>query len=178
MSDAPSSVRLVAHDPAWAARFAEERARLRDALGALPAEIAHVGSTAVPGLVAKPILDLLVGRPAGNVAPYVDALVRAGYVHRGEAGLPGRHYFRRGDPRTHHLHLVEIDGPYWRDHLAFRDRLRADPALAAAYGALKTRLAARHADDRAAYTEAKAPFITAVLRGALLPTIEPADGSP
>ena len=161
----PTRVRLVAHDPAWATRFADERARLLTALGDLPAEIEHVGSTAVPGLAAKPILDVLVGRPAGDVAPYVEALQRAGYVYRGEAGIPGRHYFRRGDPRTHHLHLVECGGAVWRDHLAFRDRLRADAALAAAYGALKERLAIQHAEDRAAYTEAKAPFITAVLRG-------------
>jgi GrpB-like predicted nucleotidyltransferase (UPF0157 family) len=91
--------------------------------------------------------------------------VRAGYTYRGEAGIPGRHYFRRGEPRSHHLHLVEQGSALWRDHLAFRDRLRAEPALAAAYGALKRRLASRHADDRAAYTEAKAPFIAAVLRG-------------
>ena len=161
----PTQVRLVEHDPAWAARFADERARLLTVLGDLPAEIEHVGSTAVPGLVAKPILDLLVGRPPGDVAPYVAALQRAGYVYRGEAGIPGRHYFRRGDPRTHHLHLVERGGALWRDHLAFRDRLRADAALAAEYGALKQRLALRHAGDRAAYTEAKAPFVTAVLRG-------------
>jgi GrpB-like predicted nucleotidyltransferase (UPF0157 family) len=86
-------------------------------------------------------------------------------MDRGEAGIPGRHYFRRGDPRTHHLHLVEHGGALWRDHLAFRDRLCADAALAAEYGALKQRLALRHAGNRAAYTEAKAPFITAVLRG-------------
>jgi GrpB-like predicted nucleotidyltransferase (UPF0157 family) len=161
----PTPVRVVEHDPAWASRFADERARLLTAFGPLPAAIEHVGSTAVPGLVAKPILDLLVGRPPGDVAPYVEALQRAGYVWRGEAGIPGRHYFRRGDPRTHHLHLVERGGAIWRDHLAFRDRLRADAALAAAYGALKQRLARLHADDRAAYTEAKAPFIAAVLRG-------------
>ncbi|HEU4629768.1 MAG TPA: GrpB family protein [Gemmatimonadaceae bacterium] len=163
------TVRLAPHDPAWATLFAAEAARIGSALGTeLPLDLEHVGSTAVPGLVAKPILDLLGGYPPGApVAPYVAALVRAGYVHRGEQGIPGREYFRRGEPRAYHLHLVVRDGPLWREHLAFRDALRADAALRDAYAALKLELARRHARDREAYTEGKGAFVREVVAGAL-----------
>ena len=163
----PRRVLLAAYDPTWPARFAEERTRVADALGALPACVEHIGSTAVPGLVAKPVIDILVGRPpATPLAPYVDALRRVGYEYRGENGIPGRHYFRRGVPRAYHLHLVEVDGELWRRHLRFRDLLREDPALAAEYAALKQALAREHSADRAAYTEAKGPFVARVLRAA------------
>ncbi|HET7565096.1 MAG TPA: GrpB family protein [Gemmatimonadaceae bacterium] len=155
---------LSEYDPSWPAQFAAERTRILDALGSLKAEIEHIGSTAVPGLVAKPVIDITIGRSAeSKLRPYIDALQRLGYEYRGESGIPGRHYFRRGRPRTRHLHLVPYGGDLWRHHLRFRDRLRADPALAAQYAALKRRLATQFAADRVAYTEAKAPFITRVL---------------
>jgi GrpB-like predicted nucleotidyltransferase (UPF0157 family) len=146
-------------------QFAAERTRILTALGDLPAAIEHIGSTAVPGLVAKPIIDILIGHPAiYDRASCVDALQSIGYDSRGESGIPGRDYFRRGSPRSHHLHLVEYGGQLWRDHLRFCNRLRADPALAAMYAKLKRRLAMAHSDDRAAYTEAKGPFVARVLR--------------
>lgn len=161
------TVRLAPSDPAWAAGFAAERARVLAALGGLPVAVEHVGSTAVPGLPAKPILDLLAGRPAGNaLAPYVAALTAAGYHYRGEYGIPGRHYFVRDAPdgcRTHHLHLVEHGGEFWRSHLAFREYLRRVPDRAAAYATLKRDLATRHPHDRAAYTEGKSAFIAETL---------------
>ena len=136
-------------------------------VGALPAAVEHVGSTAVPALPAKPILDLLAGRPVeGALAPYVAACEAAGYRYRGESGIPGRHYFVRDAPdgrRTHHLHLVEHGGAFWRSHLAFRDYLRRVPARAAAYAALKRELASRHPGDRTAYTEGKAAFVAETL---------------
>ncbi|HEU0076226.1 MAG TPA: GrpB family protein [Longimicrobiaceae bacterium] len=94
------------------------------------------------------------------------ALVRAGYEHRGEQGIPGREFFRRGTPRAFHVHLAETDGPVWREMLRFRDALRADPALAAEYAELKLRLAARFPRDREAYLGGKGPFIAGVLRRA------------
>ncbi|HKG95781.1 MAG TPA: GrpB family protein [Gemmatimonadaceae bacterium] len=161
---------LAAYDPAWADAFEEERALIAEAFGGLPARVEHVGSTSVPGLAAKPIIDILVGRPPESaLEPYVDALVGAGYEYRGEYGIPGRHYFVRGlapAARTHHLHMVALGSALWRDHLAFRDYLRAHPEAAAAYEALKRELAARHADDRGAYSEAKAPFIRGVVAAA------------
>ncbi|HEX5436650.1 MAG TPA: GrpB family protein, partial [Gemmatimonadaceae bacterium] len=130
----PHGVRLAEYNPAWPAAFSLECTRIRAALGDLTAEIEHVGSTSVPGLIAKPVIDMLVGRPAdSDAAPYIDALQSLEYEYRGESGIPGRHYFRRGRPHTHHLHLVEHGGTLWWDHLRFRDRLRADSALVTEY---------------------------------------------
>ena len=91
-------------------------------------------------------------------------LTAAGYVHRGDQGIPGREFFRRGNPRAYHLHLTAIDSPFWREHLTFRNRLRADEALRDAYAALKHDLAARFPRDREAYIEAKGSFVNDILR--------------
>lgn len=164
------TVRVVPYDPAWPALFAAEAARIAAVPVAPPLRLEHVGSTGVPGLAAKPIVDILAGRPPGSsAAPYVQALVRAGYVHRGEQGIPGREFFRRGTPRSYHVHLAELDGPVWREMLRFRDALRADPSAAAAYGELKLGLAARFPRDREAYTGGKGPFVAGVLRRAAEP---------
>lgn len=161
------TVRVVPYDGAWPALFAAEAARIAAATDTLPLRLEHVGSTSVPGLAAKPVLDILAGRPPGSsAAPYVQALVGAGYVHRGEQGIPGREFFRRGTPRAYHLHLAEVDGPVWREMLRFRDALRADPSAAAEYAELKLGLAARFPRDRGAYIGGKGPFIAEVLRGA------------
>ena len=159
------TVRLVPYDPAWPALFADEAGRLRPALGpALPLALEHMGSTAVPGLPAKPVLDLLAGHPPGApVASYVAALVRAGYVHRGEQGIPGREFFRRGDPRAYHLHLAVDGGTFWREHLAFRDALRTRPELRDAYADLKLDLARRFPRDRESYTNGKTGFVRRVV---------------
>ncbi|MBV9773516.1 MAG: GrpB family protein [Gemmatimonadetes bacterium] len=159
------TVRVVPYDATWAALFAAEAARITEALTPLPVRLEHTGSTSVPGLAAKPIIDILAGRLAGEpVAPYVEALVRAGYDHRGEQGIPGREFFRRGTPRSYHVHMVEVESAFWRDHLRFRDLLRADASVAAAYGKLKEELAERFPRDREAYTEGKGPFVLEVLR--------------
>ncbi len=122
------------------------------------------GSTAVPGIRAKPILDILVGveRLADGPACVVP-LAGIGYACLGDAPIPDEHFFARGTPRTHHLHLVEHRGPAWLHKVSFRDRLLADRALARAYESTKIALARRFQDDRAAYTRAKADFITAVI---------------
>lgn len=164
------TVRVVPYDPAWPELFAAEAARIAAALQGLPLGLEHMGSTGVPGLAAKPVVDILAGRPPGSAAaPYVEALVRAGYAHRGEQGIPGREFFRRGDPRAYHLHLAEEGSDPWRTPLAFRDALRADPALAAEYARLKRELAARFPRDREAYIEGKGPFVARVLRGGAEP---------
>ena len=165
------TVRVVPYHAGWPSLFEREAARIRESLDGLPLRLEHVGSTSVPGMPAKPIVDIMAGYPPdAPVAPYVAALVRAGYVHRGENGIPGREFFRRGDPRAYHVHMVALDSPLWREHVGFRDHLRAHPETAAEYAALKHALAARHARDREAYTEGKADFITGVLRRAGLPT--------
>ncbi len=161
------TVRVAPYDSTWPTLFAAEAEGLRQrfALAGLPVVLEHTGSTAVPGLAAKPILDILVGYPAGAAVPaYISVLTGADYVHREEQEIPGREFFRRGNPRAYHLHLTAIDSPFWRDHLTFRDRLRADNALRDAYAALKRDLAARFPQDREAYIAAKESFVNDVLR--------------
>lgn len=155
-------VRLEPHDPEWAARFEEERKLLLHALREWRIDdVHHVGSTAVRGLLAKPTIDILVGvadLPSSRAC--FGALADCKYEH-----APYRpeemHWFCKPDrwTRDFHLHLVPHGSPRYLAELTFRDRLRADPSLAAEYAALKQRLAAEHADDREAYTAAKAPFV-------------------
>lgn len=163
-------VRLVAHDTAWSAAAAAERERLLALFAGTFLEVEHIGSTAVPGLAAKPIIDLLAGVRTMAVARALHAaVVDAGYTTSRDfnATLTDRQWYMRaaGGRRTHHLHIVEHGAAAWREHLRFRDALRADAALAARYAALKAALAQRHADDREAYTEAKTAFVRSVLDG-------------
>ena len=158
-------VEVVDYDPAWAGLFERERARLRAALGPLAAAIEHVGSTAVPGLAAKPVLDILVGAaPFPLLDDALAALAPLGYEYRGDS-VPGRQFFRT-NPRTRHLHVVAFGGEEWERLVLFRDYCRAHPEVAAEYEALKRRLATDHPDERARYTEGKNAFIQAVLRRA------------
>ena len=160
-------VLIVEHDPEWARRYEEERARIIAALVGLITGIEHVGSTAVPGLGGKPVIDIMVG-----VARFEDGercvapLEGLGYEYRGEAGIPGRLFFRRGLPRTHQVHLVEQGSDFWEDQLLFRDFLRAHTETAEEYYNLKKELAARFRTDREVYADAKTPFIRTVLERA------------
>lgn len=163
-------VRLVPHDPRWAGLYREEAARLRAALGDLLVDVQHYGSTSIPGIRAKPILDILAGvRRADDVLGRLPELEALGYEHAHWAGVPGHHVFGKGKPRTHLLHVVEHGGPDWRENLFFRDQLRARPELAAEYDALKRRLAQAHAADRPRYTAAKTDFIQRIRRQAPAP---------
>jgi len=155
------------HSELWHQLFAEEETQLRNAIGAQVVAIEHVGSTAVCGLAAKPIIDIAVAvREIADAEKCVTQLAGIGYKSRGELGIPGRRYFTKGDPRTHHLHLVELDGALWRSHLLFRDYLRQHPEVAKEYENLKTELARKYAENREAYTEGKAAFIEDVLKAA------------
>jgi GrpB-like predicted nucleotidyltransferase (UPF0157 family) len=132
-----------------------------------PLRFEHVGSTAIPGLVAKPILDILAGASSGVAwQPYLELFARLGYESRGPQGVAERELLVLGpeSARIHHLNLVVAGGVFWRDHLTFRDRLLANPPLAEAYVALKLDLALRHADNREAYTAGKLSFVNEVLR--------------
>ena len=159
-------VRLVPHDPRWAVAYRREAERLQQALGAHALEIAHIGSTAVPGLPAKPLLDVMVAiaslEERGVVIPLLE---RIGYEHRPHDTLPERLFFIAGEPeaRRVNLSLVGLDSAFWRDHLAFRDILRARPEVATAYARLKAGLAEQYPDDRLAYTAAKGAFVASVL---------------
>jgi GrpB-like predicted nucleotidyltransferase (UPF0157 family) len=161
-------VRLVPHDPRWNDLYRREAERLASAIaaaGLLALHIEHVGSTSVSGLAAKPVLDIAAGRTSTvAAAEYVTVVEGAGYVYRGECGLPGREFFRRGELRTHHLHLVELNGEHWQRYLCFRDALRTDDVARAAYEALKRELAQRYPRDREAYVEGKREFVEDVIR--------------
>ena len=162
-------VRLVPHSHTWPVLYAAEVARLAPELAAAGVEVVfeHTGSTAVPGLAAKPIIDILAGLVRENDRPAViAALERAGYVYRGEQGIPGRDFFRRGDPRQYHVHLTRFESAFWRDHLLFRDWLRTHDDVAADYAALKRTLAERFPTDRPAYLEGKTAFVARVLAAA------------
>lgn len=155
-------VRLVPYDLRWPDLFRDEAARIQAALSveALHVSLEHMGSTAVPGLAAKPIVDILGGwHSAADREAIIEALKGIGYVHRGEQGIPGREFFRRGDPRQYHFHLAERGGTFWVDHLAFRDLMRSDPERAAEYAALKLRLADEFPRDRGAYIDGKTEFV-------------------
>jgi NAD-dependent deacetylase len=133
------------YDAGWPACFEAEAARVRAALGDDVVAVEHMGSTAVPGLAAKPVIDISVGlRRAVLSEDQVAAMKRLGYEYLGENGLPGRLFFRRDEAgrRTHHIHAVEHEGEHWHRHRAFRDYLRAHAEEAGRYGAEKRRLAA------------------------------------
>lgn len=157
-------VRLAGYDPRWAGLFEEERARLADALGDSVVDIQHIGSTAVPGLASKPVVDILVGLRQYPPNPLrIAVLSGLGYEPRGEAGVAGRLFFRKGAPRTHHVHATLFESGFWASHLRFRDLLRARPQLALAYEQLKRMLESTVGDDRVLYTEAKSAFILKAL---------------
>jgi GrpB-like predicted nucleotidyltransferase (UPF0157 family) len=146
-----------------------EREHVEAVLGARAVAVEHVGSTAVPGLDAKPVVDLLVGLGSmGNAGRCVRPLEGIGYEHRGQAGVPGRLFFRkfRAGRRAYHLHVAEVGSEFWVEHLLFRDHLRAHPETAREYARLKHELAARAGGDRAAYTAAKGRFVRGVLERA------------
>lgn len=160
---------IVPHDPRWAAAFEGEAAQLRPIFGNELLALHHIGSTAVPGLAAKPILDLMpVVRDITQVDSLNEALAGLGYQARGENGIPDRRYFTRGEDahRTHHMHCYGPDSPEVSRHLDFRDYLRAHPATAEEYGRLKAVLAQQFPNDITAYVAGKAGFILETLHQA------------
>jgi len=163
-------VAIMEYDPSWPRLFEEEKTRILVATGNRLTGIEHVGSTAVPGLAAKPIIDIMGGvRQLGDVAQCISALGGIGYeyVPQYEVYIPERRYFRKPQtgqgPRTHHLHIVETSSDFWQRHLLFRDYLRAHPEVAREYCDLKRRLAGVYGDDGWGYTEAKTAFIQTVV---------------
>jgi GrpB-like predicted nucleotidyltransferase (UPF0157 family) len=168
MAEAP--VVILPYDPTWPAQFEAERELLERALSAwLVGPIVHIGSTAVPGLAAKPVIDIMAGvRSLAESHPAIGAASQLGYCYA-PYRLDEEHWFCKPSPlvRTHHLHLVPFGSSLWLQSLAFRDYLREHVEVAAEYEALKRRLAAEHHLDREAYTEAKGPFIARIAAMAL-----------
>jgi GrpB-like predicted nucleotidyltransferase (UPF0157 family) len=155
-------VEIVEHDPTWADRFEAERERLAPVFDGHAVAIEHIGSTSVPGLSAKPIVDILVGlRELELTDEQLAAMHDLGYEYMGEYGLPGRFFFRKGEPRTHNVHVVQHGGEHWERQIVFRDALRTDAEERQRYDELKRRLAAE-GHPREVYTDLKTPFIRAV----------------
>lgn len=158
---------LVDYDPQWPGEFAAEKERLQSVLGEFVLAIEHCGSTAVPGLRAKPIIDIYVG--VRSLADWVECkapLESLGYDYAAHAGVPNDYIFGRGrdkTERTHLVHVVEYGGAQWRNALIFRDALRADPLLAAEYAAIKQQAVELIPVNRARYTDFKGSFVAAVL---------------
>ena len=162
-------VRLVPYDSRWPALFEAERVLLESVLEPwLVGPIEHIGSTAVVGLIAKPVIDIMAGIGDLEAAiPALDAAATLGYMY-----FPYRstemHWFCKPSPaeRTHHLHLVPVDSQLWRERLTFRDSLRDSAETALRYAELKRDLATRYEFDREAYTDGKSDFVAAVLHHA------------
>jgi GrpB-like predicted nucleotidyltransferase (UPF0157 family) len=162
-------VELAPYAPEWADAFETERRLVSDVLGDAALDIQHIGSTAVEGMPAKPIIDIAVAITSYEAGmELVDRIAALGYEYRGERGRRRRHFFAKNNKKitTHHILLLEEQSEDWKNNLRFRDALRADPMLARKYAELKQRLADRHMLDREAYRLAKGGFIIEALRRA------------
>lgn len=156
----PEKIVLVEHDPQWLIDAAEEGRRITDACGPKVIRVEHIGSTSVPGLIAKPVLDMMpVLRSFADGFACVAPMRALGYWYAGDFGIAGRHLFIKGSPRTHHAHFLVEGSLEGRRHIAVRDTLRANPAAAAKYAALKRDLALQFGDNREAYAEAKSQLM-------------------
>jgi len=154
---------VVTHDPAWKTEFEEEAQRILRVLGDCVSCLHHIGSTAIPGILAKPVIDILM--EVENIVELdktLSAMEGLGYESMGEFGIPGRRYFRRSNAlgvRTHQVHAFEAGSPDIARHLAFRDYMIAHPTEAGAYGELKLNLAREFPEDIHRYMDGKDPFI-------------------
>ena len=156
------------YDSRWPALFDTERDEIMEAIGHYVADIQHVGSTAVPGLAAKPVIDIMVGLrrllDAQDCILPIEGMDYE-YVPEFESEFPERRYFRKltNGRRSHQIHMVEIDSDFWKRTILFRDLLRSHPEIAQEYAELKRQLSITYENDRETYTNAKGPFIQKVL---------------
>jgi GrpB-like predicted nucleotidyltransferase (UPF0157 family) len=164
-----NAVALELHDPSWHDAYREEAERLRNLVGEYVEAVEHVGSTAIKGIPAKPIVDVLVVVSDGKTDAMAVSLDANGYERRPNDDVPDRVFLVRGPPdcRTHYLSLVEADSNCHREQVAFRDYLREYPDVAAAYASLKRDLAAMYPENREVYTAEKSAFVEDVLDRAL-----------
>jgi len=158
-------VAVVAHDPEWESKYTSEAEKIREAFGSIGFEIHHIGSTAIQGIYAKPIIDMLVEVDSIDaVDERAQALVALGYEAMGEFGIPGRRYFRKDNQsgiREFQLHAFAAGSAAVERHLAFRNYLRVHPEVAREYSELKRRLAKEYPSNMEAYIDGKDPFIRA-----------------
>ena len=165
--DVDEPVDLVEYDARWASWYEADAAEISRALGPRLRGVEHFGSTSVPGLAAKPIIDVLVAPVEWPLASEDrECLEDRGYEYFGEAGVPGREYFRRRGQRDTNLAVVEFEGPAWRDNLLLRDYLRCHPSVASAYARRKKEVWAGGARRLLAYSAEKASEVAALLDAA------------
>jgi GrpB-like predicted nucleotidyltransferase (UPF0157 family) len=164
---------IVDYNPDWPRLYEEEKALVLKAIGHIIADIEHIGSTAIPGLGAKPVVDLMVGLhhldDAVECIPLLDAIGHT-YHPEFEDQVPERRFFRKGPDwaRTHHIHMVERSSDFWADRILFRNYMRTHEEDAMVYLIMKKELAARFGSNRRGYSDAKASFVTAILAKARL----------
>ena len=168
---APQKILVVEYDPTWPLTFAALKAPLAQALEGIVSEVEHVGSTSVPGLAAKPIIDIDIVVPTRNQLPAViERLAALQYLHRGNQGIEDREAFESPSHLpTHHLYACVQGTPALANHLAIRDYLRKNPPAAAAYGRLKRQLAESFPTDRESYVAGKTDFLLDILQRAGFP---------
>jgi GrpB-like predicted nucleotidyltransferase (UPF0157 family) len=158
----------VPYRPEWAQLFHDEKARIVAEIGDLVLDVQHVGSTAIPNLAAKPIIDIAIAVSDESVIPEITKrLENIGYMYRGDGGQHGGHLLvkeREPDVRTHHVHIVARDDEQWQNYLGFRDILRGDERLRTQYVTVKHELKQHYSDNREAYTSGKHEFIAGVLQ--------------
>lgn len=156
-------VHVVPYDPSWSAGFTAEAECIRSTLGALAVAVHHIGSTAIPGIFAKPVIDILLEvYDLQALDAQSSALAALGYEAKGEFGIPGRRYFRKDSGagvRTHQIHAFERGSADSERHLAFRDYMIDHPASAQSYSMLKQQLPESHPGDVESYMDGKDPFI-------------------
>ena len=158
-------VRLIQYTDEWARLFQEEKSRLLAAVGKYVLDIQHVGSTSIPGMMAKPIIDIAIAvNNFEEASVCVTPIEHLGYEYKGELGIPRRHYFAKGNPRTYHIHMNEISSQDWNDQINFRNYLLQHQEIAKEYAELKLKLAQQYPTDRPTYTDSKTPFIERILQ--------------
>jgi len=171
-------VYLVEYDDTWPSQFSRERDHISQILSGFNVEIEHIGSTAIPGIAAKPIIDIMILiQDIEESGEYIQCLKELEYHYYpyGEDIFPERRWFCKPNAaeRTHHLHLVERETRFHRDHLLFRDYLRSNAGTAASYELLKRQLAKQYTNDRDGYTDGKSDFVGAILEEARLALTQP-----
>ncbi len=159
------TVRLTSYTNKWERLFEEEKSRLQGVIGRYVLDIQHVGSTSIPGMVAKPIIDIAIAvKNFEEASVCIKPIEQLGYEYKGENGISRRHFFVKGNPTTHHIHMNEIGSRDWNDLIIFRNYLTHHEEIAKEYSELKMVLAQRYPTDRQAYQDNKAPFIERVLQ--------------
>lgn len=167
--DMGKPVVIVDYDPHWVTLYDEEKRRIHEVVGNIIVWIEHIGSTAVHGLEAEPVIDIMTAvNNLSDAKKCIEPLQKIGYEYQSghEVRFPKRRFFRKGNPpkeQHYHLHMVELASDFWKKHLLFRDFLRTHSEVAQEYCELKKKLATTYGTDHEGYTAAKTPFIESVV---------------